>query len=329
VQAIEQLVEDAENLEASNRPTEAIERWRAAIAIERRPELLMRLGRLCSKHGDVDAAERLLLEAIERAPGLSDAHYYLGFLYERSGQLTRARECLERGLDLEEWGPGLTALGGVYLQLDMPLQARQAFERAQILDPADQEAWYGLGLVHRTSDHAKAIAAFRQSIAIDKDYGPSHRELGFVLFRESDFGASEASLRVALQLDELDTWAHDYLGNVLVLAGRPAEAEREFRRAIELWSDLPLFHASLGDALRAQGRLEEAERAYLHALSLDIGNHVANLRLGELLVAQGKLSTATTYLERARRAKPNDQRASRALTRLRGEDRTDDSEPHS
>jgi Flp pilus assembly protein TadD len=97
----------------------------------------------------------------------------------------------------------------------------------------------------------------------------------------------------------------------------------------QLVEDAENTHSNLDDALRAQGRLAEAERAYLHALSLDIGNHLANLRLGELLVAQGKLSTATTYLERARRAKPNDRRAPRALGRLRSQDRTDDSKHHS
>jgi tetratricopeptide (TPR) repeat protein len=317
---LDELVEQAEILEESDRITEAIGRWREVIAVDRRPEWLARLGRLCTRAGELEEAEKLLVESVRLAPDVSDAHFYLGRLYKSSDRLPLAREHLERAVALEEWAPGFVLLGEVYRQLKLPVEARQAFERATVLDPNDDEAWYGLGLMCRTEDRPRAIAAFKRSVAIDDQHGAAHRELGLMLIHEKDYAGAEQSVRTALRLNDSDAWAHAYLGNILSFTGRHSEAEAEFRRAITLWPDLPLFHNNLGDALRTMGRTSEAERAYTQALSLDISDYLANLHMGEILTEQGRLTSARSYLERALQAKPNEHRALAALNRLRGQE---------
>ena len=70
-------------------------RWREAIAIERRPEVLARLGRLCTRLGELHEAEELLLESIRRAPEVSDAHFYLGL--SRNAICLKVRESAWNG----------------------------------------------------------------------------------------------------------------------------------------------------------------------------------------------------------------------------------------
>lgn len=311
-----ELVDQADALERSGKPTEALERWRAAVAAEPRPDSLARLGRLCLREGLAGEGEQLLRTVISNYPDQPDAYFFLGIYYKEHGDINEARALLERSVHLDDWAPALVGLGHVYRRLKMADAARECFERATMLDPDESEGWFGLGLMCRFVDHDRSIQLFRKAIEADPANGAALRELGHMLWRSGDATSAEPHLRAALALDGQDAWARDYLGVVLDGTGREEQAEQEFRAAIALWPDLPLFYCHLGDVLIRLGRIAEGEHSYARALSLDVSNYLANLRMGQLLKEQGKIAHARTYIERALQADPSNREAQEALTNL-------------
>jgi len=311
------LIAEAEALESAGRPGEALQKWRAAADLERTPEIVARLGRLCSLEGHDDEAERILLQVISRNPSYPDARFFLGFHYKRSGRLEAARTQLEAGLGLLEWGPAFTVLGEVYRELDLVDAARDAFETAARLDASDSEAWYGLGLTYRFEDTAKATELFRRSVNADSQHVAAHRELGHMYWRAGDLRLAEKSVRTAISLDPRDAWAHYYLGQILLSLGDPSQAQPEFEVAIKMLPDVALLYCGLGDALARRDLMQAAEMTYAKALILDVGGYLANLRYGQILAEKGLLTKALTYAERALKARPTDHRAQELIARLK------------
>ena len=315
---IETLTREAVAFEEAGDRVNALERWRAAAAVERTPKVLVGLGRACALGGLPNEAESALLEALDRAPDCADAHFQLGFCYRNANAFESARKHLESGLVLEEWGPALTVLGGVYRMLDRHADARRVLERATAVDPDSSEAWYNLGMTYqREKNYAQSAAMFRRAIMSDANEAGAHRELGRALWAQGLLIEAEESVKTALCLNDTDAWGHDYFGHLLMLKGDLAAAEAEFRRAIVLAPEVLIFYCNLGDALGKQGRFDETESAYTQALSLDVSNHLANLRMGQVLIERRKFARATEYLERALQSKPGERRATAALRRMR------------
>jgi tetratricopeptide (TPR) repeat protein len=316
MQVIERLVLEAEGLEEANNNVGALARWRDALAIQRSPAILARMGRLCTVMGHLQEAESLLLEAISRAPSLSDAYFYLGFNYKKRDLLDLSKQYIEQGLTLEEWAPGLAVLGEIHRRQNDVEAARRAFERSLSLDPSNAEAWYGLGDTYTFVDDLKAIELFARATLEDPSHVAAHRERGHMLWRNGELEAAEQSIRAALGLNEDDPWAHDYLGHIFSSSGQTEDAKREFLRAVNLRTDVPIFHCNLGDALAQLGDFSAAEAEYIAALALDVNNYLSNLRYGQLLAERGYLKKSAMYLKRALESKPDDRRARQALERV-------------
>ena len=311
---IDDLVERAIELEAEGRGAEALELWRGASEIDHRPDIMASLGRRYFLDGQYTEAESLLSETISKHPAHPNAYYYLGFLYRRTNRLEESMRFLKEGLALQEWGPADAMLGDVHRQLGQRDEARVSFQRAIAVDPNDDEAWHGLGLV--TDDPGEAADAFRQAIVADPQNFNAHRELGQLYWLSGRLEEAEVSIRRALEINRQDPWGHYALGKTLSLRGLHSEAESELRLAHSLIPEDPLFLCALGGTVAKQGRLDEAEKAYKAALALDVNYYLANLRYGELLEHLGSREKAALYARRALAARPEDHRAAELLRSL-------------
>ena len=318
MQLIERFIEEAERLEAANDNLGALDRWRDALAIERSPAILIRMGRLCTVMGHLQEGESLLLEAISKEPSVSDAYFYLGFNYKKRDLLELGKQYIERGLAIEEWSPGLAVLGEIHRRLNEIEAARRAFERSLSLDSSNAESWYGLGATYTFVDDLKAIELFTRATLEDPSHTAALRERGHMLWRNGKLEAAEQSIRGALRINDADAWAHDYLGHVLSSSGRTEDAKCEFQRAAQLDPNVPIFFCNYGDALAQLGDFNAAEAAYRAALTLDVNSYLSNLRYGQLLAEKGYLRKSAVYLRRAVESKPDDQRARQALERVLG-----------
>lgn len=318
------LRERAQALESAGRIVDAIAAWREALAAEPSPEHAYGLGSALLHTRQFEEAERLLSKARQDAPRMAAAGFRLGVLYYETDRMPEARATFEENLRLGEWAPTYVMLGWVYRRLGDDQAERAAFERAVSLDPANDEALYGLGIQLRRTDPQRAADLFRQAIAIDPDSAPSHRELGLMLWKEKRFEEAESEVRKSLALDYSNPWAHHYLANLLTFRSELDEAEKHLEVAVALWPEVPFALCDLGDVLARQGRLEEAEQAVRSALALEPGHQPSNLRLGQILVELDRQDEARPFLERAQAADPSSRRARQAreaLDALDGEKR--------
>ena len=91
----------------------------------------MRLGRRGFERGDVGVGIRELNRLLRTRPRYADAHYMVGMLHEKNGDLESARLSLEQALRINAGGQGAIALlyqGEHEFRLSVNTGARLVFE---------------------------------------------------------------------------------------------------------------------------------------------------------------------------------------------------------
>ncbi|MCC7531559.1 MAG: tetratricopeptide repeat protein [Candidatus Melainabacteria bacterium] len=104
-----------------------------------------------------------------------------------------------------------------------------------------------------------AMSYYRQAIVKDSDYGPAHRQLGFLQMSKNDFTAAAASLRKAVICDSKDVAA----GQALVELWRKQVAQNPL---------LAENHLGLAGAMQLTGDFNGAEAEYRRLEALDPRN---------------------------------------------------------
>ena len=102
-------------------------------------------GRRFFEQGSNSEAATELARAIYLSPYEADAHLLLGRIYLRTGQTAAAIEAFKIALWSQESAEGRVALAQAYLQIKDGAGAREALERALVLDPNSSEAKELLG----------------------------------------------------------------------------------------------------------------------------------------------------------------------------------------
>ena len=186
------------------------------------------LASVLEEAGDTGAAERLLVETVEKIPSSARAHFRLGRFYETANRTEDAVREYEAAI-------GIGVFSG-----EAPL----------LLD---------IGALHRREfDARRAEAAFARAVALRPNDAVAHRERGRVL-RELDHPeAAFVELAAALVVDPKDYESYVTLGQIHLDAGRYPEAIRLLTRAIAIESDEPEPYYALATALVRSGRSGEA-----------------------------------------------------------------------
>lgn len=183
------------------------------------------------------------------------------------GDYDGALEMLKEGLSLYPNAVELyIGLGYARLAREEYAWARQAFERAVILDPDHEDALVGLGeTLLRFGEHDQALELFDRVAAAGYD-------------------------------DDIELMLT--IGRALYRAARYAECRDVFARAAAGRPDNADAAASLGYALHRLGDDVGAGRQIRRALRLDPDLHEARVYLGHLLYDRGDWEAALRELER-------------------------------
>ncbi len=141
-------------------------------------EALKRAGHLAQAadhHGALAAYD----EAIELAPCRAAAHYEMGLLHHKLGQVTEAIACFERAAELvPEDATVWNNLGVLYYGRKELAQAERAFRQALSLDERYGDAWYGLARVLlQQSREVEASHALRNCLQWEPWHGKARQEL--------------------------------------------------------------------------------------------------------------------------------------------------------
>jgi tetratricopeptide (TPR) repeat protein len=151
----------------------------------------------------------------------------------------------------------------------------------------------------------QAIAAFRQAIALRRDYPEAHDNLGSTLLGAGRTAEAEAEFRSALQLRPDSAQGHNNLANALLARGLAAGAITEYGEAVRLAPAQATLRANLAGAFLQAGRPAEAVPAYAAAARLAPGDPAAHDGLATALAQSGKLPEAEAEYREALRLRPD------------------------
>jgi superkiller protein 3 len=138
-----------------------------AAAAPQIPLVHYKLAAAYKKKGDTAKAEASFRKSIELDPGFVDGYVSLATLLAESGKRDEATEVVKRGAAVNEKSSRLVyALGVLQVGAGDNAAAREAFLKAQSLDPQDFEIQFRLATVAlNMNDKAEAVARLEKYLA--------------------------------------------------------------------------------------------------------------------------------------------------------------------
>jgi TolB-like protein/Flp pilus assembly protein TadD len=190
--------------------------------------------------------------------------------------------------------------------------ARDAFERASVLDPGFAEAYAGLaeawrmmgGYLPETSEETagsarKSMAAAQKAVELDPELAEGY--VARALYRQgSEWAWREAldDLERAMALSAGSAHVTEQYGRALAKLGRPQEALVQARRATELDPLRSSTWATLSAILRMTGDGAGAESAARRCMQISPDSMSCGVYLGLALMEQGKIAEAIDAFQR-------------------------------
>ncbi len=254
------------------------------------------------KEGDATGARAKAIAKLEQALVLDarlwEAHYDLGLVHARAGELGKAEEHLERAASAVPDSESVAvALCEVRRRREKTKQAADGLEsfckthpnaldaRARLVvvlreagryddamtqarfllakRPLDDGTRAELALAHLAKgerDTAELLVA--QALKSNPKSAPAHRAHGLVALQKGDDAEAFRAFERAADLDPADTTARVNMGNVFLRAGAFKEAETAFREVLKHSPNDEGAMLGLAIALRGQKKLDDSKAAY-------------------------------------------------------------------
>jgi tetratricopeptide (TPR) repeat protein len=133
-----------------------------------------------SRAGDLDEAERLYREILEKLPDLGEIHYNLGHVYVRKKDLASAETAFRRAVELlPERVDSYLALSAVYASADKTQEAADLMTEAKEKFAEHAKFQYALGVAALNAGRSdEAAAAFRRTVELEPANPEPHFYLG-------------------------------------------------------------------------------------------------------------------------------------------------------
>jgi tetratricopeptide (TPR) repeat protein len=120
------------------------------------------------------------------------------------------------------------------------------------------EQWFRLGSEMESTSPLEARQAYIQAIVVDPGYADAHLNLGRMDHRAGDLASAEARYRKAIQCEPKDPIAHFNLGVLLEDRKCPHAAVEAYGQAIACDADFADAHYNLGLLLDGLGQRADA-----------------------------------------------------------------------
>jgi tetratricopeptide (TPR) repeat protein len=301
-------------------------------------ESLVYSGIAASESGDVGTAESLLRRAVERRPDAFLPHFALGALYAHASRWEEAERALKEALDIAPVPSASVLLGTVYREMGDLNRAIQAFERAQEVEPDNEDAVFQLGLCFLDKNWPKrALDCFqaalernprrlefqeavrllerRRRYSLPRVDGP-----GAQTYRRAEEQVSRGFLRKALDLYRQASALEPKNSTIRISFALLAASLGLWKEAISACREILAGEpedvvaaaacSTLSEALRAEGKPGEATRfvrEFLEKHPSKTAQAVGYYELATNLAESGEdLDTALDYAGRALAAAPDE-----------------------
>ena len=258
--------------------------------------------------GRLREAEILYRQILAQQPAHADSLHMLGLIAYRAGRQDVAADMIQRAIALNcnSSAAAYSNLGGALRAQGRLDDAILAFRQAIALKRDFPEAHHNLGNSLRDKgDLESAIAAYREAIALKPLFPSAYNNLGIALKEKGMVEDAIAAYRQALSLKPDYADAYNNLGNILYSNGQLNGSISAYRQAISIKHNSAEAHNNLGNALMDKRLLDEAVSAFRQAIALKPSFAEAHKNLGNALVDKEQFDEAVRVLRQAIALKPS------------------------
>jgi Flp pilus assembly protein TadD len=219
--------------------------------------------------GDLRRAATLCRQVLESNPGSVDALNLMSLVFKRGGDAVQAERLMLAALDLAPGRADIRAnLGNLYVAMRRRGDAETAYRQALQAQPGFRPA--RLGLARLLLDLGRAEDAHIEAqVLVDRDARDAEawNVLGTALKELDRAAEAERALRTALDIRPNYTVARHNLGSFLVRLSRSEEALEELERAAAEGLRGPEIAHNRASALMSLGRFDDTEKLLLEGLA--------------------------------------------------------------
>ncbi len=213
------------------------------------------LGDIYLSQNQMEKAEAVFQELINRNPKSSDGYIGLGKTYQKRQQWEKAESAFLKAIKINPIEPEPHRLYATALarngkreasrkilknyQVLYELQEQQTqLERASRRAPNNPNTWLRLGHVYmKRKKHQDAMFCFRRTLELDSDNATAYNLLGNLLIQKNNIQEALYHLLQALSLEPDNAAIYNSLGVCYLMQERYEPAVQNFEKAIEMGFD--------------------------------------------------------------------------------------------
>lgn len=174
------------------------------------------------------------------------------------------------------------ALGQVYKQTDQPDEAIAAYQQSLRLDKEIAVVWYQLGNAHLIANQiAKAIEALQQAVRLNPDNASAWYQLANSYVMSNQTTKAIETYQQSIRLDSSDARVWFAFGNAYRQSYQIAKTIECWQQSLRLNPGDPVVWQELGNAYTIANQFDEAIEAFQQTLRLDPENTDVWLSLGK------------------------------------------------
>ena len=253
------------------------------------------------QRGELQQAETLYRNVLDREPENVDALHLLGVIAHQLGKHESAVEHISRAIALSpnvaefynSYGEAIRAMGDLKKAITL-------YAQAVALKPDFAMAQNNLGVTYQAlGKFDEARACYEKAVFFSPGFSEAHFNLGNLFHEQNQLEAAIACYQRALSLAPNHAMARFNLGNALLTLERFEDAIAAYQQAIAIHPELAAAHNNLGNAYRAMGLDNEAISSFQKAHTLNPRNSTTLNNLGNMFRAQARYREARAYYEMA------------------------------
>ncbi|MBA3353626.1 MAG: tetratricopeptide repeat protein, partial [Blastocatellia bacterium] len=266
-------------------------------------EAILLLAKIDLQAGQTGQAIASLEELLKKRGNLGRAQILLADAYHAAGRLEDAARIFRAQIaQSPKNSEAYTFLGLIQQQQNKPEEARQSFEKARELNPADLIALSKLiDLDLEANNFESASRRAEEQLSKEPKAGSSHLLKGKVLTAKKQWPEAEVTLKKAVELDPNLSSAYDLLVAIYLETGKSDRALRELEAVLAHAPQNKGALMTLASVEEKQGNFAKAADAYQRLLSFDPNDATALNNLAYIYAE--RLNQIDKGLDLARKAR--------------------------
>ncbi len=241
-----------------------------------------------------DRAVRLYRRALELNPNYADAHFALGYAFDKKGDREKALASYRQAATLEPLNADyLFLLGYTYERNENIIDAIDAYEKALTTKPDDADIAFSLGYAYeQTGQYSDAIGAYSRAIELKPEDYDSYYGLASVYESSGRLREAMESFQRVVTLKPEEDAPLRTLGAVAVKLDRWDEVARTYEILLERNPDDVDAYRMLAIAYKRLGHAQKAIDAYKQVIRIEPSSSEVYARIGNLYVGLKKYENA-------------------------------------